>query len=101
MQDLIAFLVGLLFIEPIEAQLSEKLEAARAPRAIVAQVEACAKAATPVVVDRFTADPFWAARTVASVWIGTASAETVLVEAVPSCKAAVDAARPFLEEREA
>lgn len=101
MQDTFAHLVSFLLISPLEAHLAEKLKAARAPQAIVMQVQACAKAAAPALLDRATADPLWAARTAVTVWIGSASPELVLVEAVPTCRAAVEAARPFLTGREA
>ena len=101
MQDFIASLVGLLLIEPLEARLTEKLQAARAPQAVVTQLVACARDAAPVVADRIAAAPWWGVQTIARVWIGSASSEATLVEVVPRCRSAVEAARPFLTGREA
>ena len=101
MQDFIASLVGLLLIEPLETHLAEKLRAARAPQAVIAEVAACARDAAPIAAERVVADPWWGVQTVVRVWVGTASPDAVLVEAVPRCRSAVEAARPFLTAREA
>jgi len=99
MQDLIAALVSFFLIEPLQAEIAEKLAAARAPQAVVAQVTACAETAVPVVVERTSSDPWWAVSSTVRLWAGWARPETVLVEAAPGCAAAVEAARPFLMER--
>jgi len=101
MNEVIAYLVGLLIIQPLEARLAEKLEGARVPPGIVAEVESCARSATPALVDRVTSDPLWALQTGIRVWVGTATPEAVLVEAAPRCRPAVEAAQPFLQGREA
>jgi hypothetical protein len=96
MQNIIASIVSLLLTGPLEARIADKLQVARAPQAVIAQVTACARQAAPVVADRVIADPWWGVQTVARVWLGSASAEAVLVEAVPGCGPAVATARPFL-----
>ena len=48
MQDLIAALVSFFLIEPLQAEMADKLAAARAPQAIVAEVTACARDAAPL-----------------------------------------------------
>src|SRR5215213_7673595 len=99
MQDLIAALISFFLIEPLQAQVADKLAAARAPQAVLAAVAACARAARPVIVDRATSDPAWAVSSVVQVWIGSASPETILADAAPACRPAIEAARPFLAGR--
>ena len=101
MQDFIAALVSFFLIEPLQAQMADKLAAARAPQAVIAEVAACARTAAPIIVERATANPWWAASNAFGVWTGTARPEALLVEAAPGCAGAVEAARPFLTGREA
>ncbi len=101
MQDLLAALISFFLIQPLEEKMAEKLDAARAPRAVIAQVADCARAATPVVVERATSDPWWAVSTIVQVWTGTAKPETILAATAPVCRPAIEAARPFLAGREA
>lgn len=96
MMDFIATLVSIFLTGPLQAELSEKLAAARAPQAIVAQVTDCAAAAAPVILDKVVSDPWWAATNVVRVWAGLARADSVLIDAAPACRPAIDAARPFL-----
>lgn len=100
MQDIIASLVVLVLLEPLEARLAEKFQAARVPEAIVAQMQDCAKAAAPVVTDRAVTDPLWGVQTAVRVWTGTTSPDAVLADIAPVCRPVVDAAQPFLRERE-
>ena len=101
MQDLIAALVSFFLIEPLQAKMADKLAAARAPQAVLADVSACAKAARPAIVDRATSDPWWAVSSIVQVWIGSATPEALLADAAPACKPAIEGARPFLTGREA
>jgi hypothetical protein len=94
--DILAFLVATFLLWPLQSGLESRLAAARAPAAVVQQVEACAGVAVPALVERATADPWWAVSTGLRAWIGTASPEAVLRDAVPGCAPAMAAARPFL-----
>jgi hypothetical protein len=96
MQDLIAALVSFFLVQPLQAEMSERLAAARAPQAVVADVVGCARAATPLIVARATSDPWWVAASAFGIWVGTRRPEQVLLEAAPGCTGAVQAARPFL-----
>ena len=96
MQDLIATLVSFLLIQPLQAEMSERLSAGRAPQAVIAEVAGCARAATPLIVARATSDPWWVASNAFGIWVGTRRPEQVLLEAAPGCTSAVQAARPFL-----
>jgi hypothetical protein len=96
LHDLIAWFVAVFLIGPLQSEVQSRLEAARAPSAVVSAVTECATAATPRLVERASADPLWAVGTAFSTWIGTTSPEAVLREAAPSCGPAMAAARPFL-----
>lgn len=100
MQELLAMLVAFFLVQPLQAATAETLAAAGAPRALVAQVAACAERAAPVILERAAADPWWAARSAFAVWTGLTPADRLLVEAAPGCAPAVEAARPFLGSRE-
>ncbi|MGG5811221.1 hypothetical protein [Falsiroseomonas sp. CW058] len=94
--DLIAWIVAVFLLGPLQAEVHSKLEAARAPAAVMQGVTACAVAAAPGLADRAAADPWWAVTSVIGVWIGTTTPEAVLRDAAPSCAPALAAARPFL-----
>lgn len=96
-QDIILSLVSFFVVEPLQVELADKLAAARAPQAVIAQVSQCAREATPVLAERVMADPAWGVAETVRVWTGMTSPETVLGAAAPSCASAVEAARPFLE----
>jgi hypothetical protein len=93
MQDLIATLVALFLIEPMQAEIGENLDAARVSQAVVAEVTGCARTAAPVIVERAASDPWWAASSAMRLWAGWVPPETVLVEAAPGCAAALESAR--------
>lgn len=95
-RDILIFLFTTFVVEPFQTELNQKLAAAQAPPAVVAQISECAKIAIPILADRAMSAPWWGASTVISVWVGTTSPESVLSDAAPVCGSAVQAARPFL-----
>jgi hypothetical protein len=99
MQEFIAALISFFLLEPLQAEVAEKLKAARAPQAIVNDLANCVQAARPAIVDRATSDPWWAVSSVAQVWIGNAKPEILLADAAPVCRPALEAARPFWSGR--
>jgi hypothetical protein len=101
MESIVAALVSFVLIEPLKADMADKLAIARAPQAIVAEVTACARTAAPLVIARATSDPWWATEKALSIWIGTTRPETLLIEVAPGCSGAVEAAQPFLAGNEA
>jgi len=101
MQDFIATLVSLFLVEPFQAEMRERLAAARVPPEVVRQVAQCGRVATPVLAKRVMAEPWWGATTVVRVWAGATTADAVVAEAVPACGPAIRAAQPFLSDREA
>lgn len=101
MQDLFAALISLFLIDPLSAEVRERLEAAQAPQAIVSDVASCIEKSAPALAARAWSDPWWVASTSFSVWAGTASLETVAAEAAPACAPVLRTAAPFLRESEA
>jgi hypothetical protein len=95
--DLIAFLVATFLVAPLQSTIEARLADARAPAAIVAQVEPCVTAALPALVERASAEPWWAVRTAFGAWIGTTSPEAVLRQAAPECGPVLNAARLAIE----
>ncbi|WP_046862167.1 hypothetical protein [Microvirga massiliensis] len=98
MQDLIAALVAFFIIDPVQAEMSERLAAARAPQAIVTDAAACLRTAAPLIVQRAVNEPMWAIGTTFELWVGSSQPIAVLLELSPSCAPAVRAASPFLEQ---
>jgi hypothetical protein len=94
--DIIAFLVATFLVGPLQSTLVGQLADGRAPSAVVQQVEACATAALPALVERAGNEPWWAITTAFGAWVGTTSPVAVLNGAAPSCAPALAAARPFL-----
>ena len=96
MQDLIAALIRLLLLEPLEARLAEKLQAAQVPKNFIAQVQHCARTDAPAFLERVMSDPLWGAQSVVRVWTGTTAPDVFLADALPGCRPAIEAAGPFL-----
>lgn len=96
LRDLVLSLVSFFVLDPVQAELSRTLSAARAPQAIVQDITSCATAGAPALAERAMAEPGWAVATVVSVWIGGAAPDRVLAEAMPGCAPAIRAAAPFL-----
>jgi hypothetical protein len=101
MQSLIAALVSFFLLEPLQGEIADKLAAARAPQALIAEITSCARTAAPAVVERSFSDPWWAAAGALRVWAGAGDLGELLVEAAPGCAGAVRSARPYLTNREA
>lgn len=100
MQDFIAALISFFLVEPLGAEVRERLEAARAPQAIVSQMLTCIEASAPALAERAWSDPWWAASASFGLWAGTASLESVTAEAAPACLPVIRSAAPFLRDRE-
>jgi hypothetical protein len=94
-ETLIAWIVATFLLGPLQSEMTSALEAGRAPTAVVQQVTRCVADATPRLVERAVADPWWAVTTAISASLGTASPDAVLRDAAPGCAQAFQAARPF------
>ncbi|BBK42513.1 hypothetical protein STVA_25330 [Allostella vacuolata] len=100
MQALIAALISLFLVEPLQRDLADALAAGGAPQDLVRAVATCAADQAPRIIDRAIDDPWWATSSAFSVWIGLAEPHALLIEAAPGCSAAIQAARPFLDPGE-
>jgi general stress protein 26 len=85
-----------MIIEPVQAEFNQKLRDIQAPPAVIEQIQVCARAAAPVLADKALGDWWWAGTTMVYVTIGMQTPERVLLDIVPSCAPALDAAKPFL-----
>lgn len=92
-QAIIATLISLLLIDPLESALTKRLAAAGVPDAAVKTVVACGRSALPTIVSRSISEPIWAATQALRVWTGSVQADKILTEIAPQCAGVVDAAR--------
>ncbi len=95
-RDFVLNIFSFLIIEPFQAEFNQKLRDMQAPAAVVEQVQGCVRAAAPLLADKALGNWWWAGTTAVYVAIGMQSPEKVLVEQVPSCAPAMEAAKPFL-----
>ncbi len=94
-QEFFSWLLATFVLDPVQTEITQRMQDAQAPIAIVQQVKTCVRSATPILVDRATNDVWWGLSTTISVMIGFTDAKTLLAETSPACAAAVSAARPF------
>jgi hypothetical protein len=97
-QEFLASLVGLLIVDPLQAEMSERLAQVRAPQAVIADVRTCAEASLPGLAERAMAESLWVVSTALNVWTGQTASETILGN-TPQCEAALKPARVYLESR--
>lgn len=90
--SIIAALVALLILNPIQGAITRQLSALGIPRDSADKVAACARAA-PTIVTRVGENPGWAVVQVVRFWTGAASPAAVLVEIAPQCAGAVETAK--------
>ncbi len=95
-QDIFAWLLATFVIGPVQAEFATKMQAARAPAAIVEQVQGCVVNATPILINRATNDMLWGVTTTISVATGLTDARTVLSQTSPECASAMNVLRPFI-----
>ncbi|CAN7614053.1 hypothetical protein LJR090_005319 [Bosea sp. LjRoot90] len=93
MDSIIAALVSLLILDPIQGAITSQLSALGIPRDSADKVAACARTAAPAIVTRVGENPGWAVVQVVRFWTGAASPDVVLVEIAPQCAGAVEAAK--------
>lgn len=97
LHDILAFIVNLLIVDPLQAEMDKRLAEARAPQAIIAEVRACADAGLPALATRAAAEPGWAAMTALDLWLGRVAPEDTLSRLVPQCAAPAQAAKGYLQ----
>jgi hypothetical protein len=99
LQEILSSLVSLLIVDPLQAEMSERLAQVRAPQAVIADVRTCAEASLPRLADRAMAEPMWVVSTALNVWTGQTTSEDILGNTTPQCGAALKAAKIYLESR--
>jgi hypothetical protein len=97
-QEILASLVSVLIVDPLQAEMSERLAQVQAPQAVIAEVRTCAEASLPGLADRAMAEPLWVVTTALNVWTGQTAPETILGN-TPQCADALKSARVYLESR--
>lgn len=97
-QDILALLINLLVVDPLQDEMSKRLADVRAPQGVIADVRTCAENALPGLAERAMAEPSWVVATTLDVWTGRAAPEDVL-NTSPQCQSAIKAARVYLESR--
>jgi hypothetical protein len=99
LETIIQLLVRSILLDPLQAEISDRLTKARVPPAILSQVKDCVSSSVPVVVGRVQRDPQWAIGVALDIWLKRRSPEQVADDAAPACRPAVDAARSYLNDR--
>jgi hypothetical protein len=97
--EILAFVVNLLIVDPLQAEMDKRLADVRAPQAVIADVKGCADAALPGLTDRVMSEPGWILGATLDIWLGTGAPEKVLADVAPQCEAPLRAARSYLEGR--
>jgi hypothetical protein len=81
----IASIFAMLVVDPIEADIRQRLEEMKAPVEVVSQASDCLRTTGPLLIDRATGDLWWAGTTVVSVVSGLTSPAELLDAANPAC----------------
>ncbi len=92
---MIEWLVATFLLAPLMGALSDAL--ADAPARLASDALSCASAAGPALVQRALEDPWWAIWTALGAWLGLATPDAAIRAAAPSCAAALDAVKPYLD----
>ncbi len=96
--DFVMYLVSIFIIEPFDARISDALQGAQAPAAVMEQVRGCVAAAPVVLAEKVSGDWGWAIGAAVTVAVGVDSVEAVVTDAVPQCGPALAAVKPYLTE---
>lgn len=81
----IASIFAMLVVDPIDADIRQRLEEMKAPVEVVSQAGDCLRTTGPLLIDRATGDLWWAGTTVVSVVSGLTSPAELLDAENPSC----------------
>ena len=102
LQELLATVVSVLIVDPLQGEMNERLAQIRAPqavKAVIADMRTCTEASLPKLADRAMAEPLWVVPTALNVWTGRSAPEDVLGGTSAQCDTAIKAARVYLESR--
>jgi hypothetical protein len=94
----IMYLVSMFIIEPFNATMTDALREAKAPAAVVEQLNGCITTAPLIVAEKVQADWAWAIGAAVKVAVGLDSVEAVVTRAVPECGPALTSVKPYLSE---
>ncbi|MFN3635946.1 MAG: hypothetical protein ACK4UW_16160 [Rhizobium rhizophilum] len=83
--EFIASVFAFFVVDPVQAEIEARLQAARAPVEIVSQARACLSTTGPILIERATGDMWWAGTTIVSVATGLTSPAEVLDAGNPAC----------------
>ncbi|MEG9503156.1 MAG: hypothetical protein MIN69_15105 [Methylorubrum extorquens] len=87
------FLASSLILQPVQAEVADRLRQAKVAPEVVSQAQACVSSALPTLVQRVGDDYWWAVTTAAGVWLGLTPLEKVVADVAPSCRGTVDTLR--------
>lgn len=87
------FLASTLILQPVQAEVADRLRQAKVAPEVVAQAQACVSATLPTLVQRVGDDYWWAATAAAGVWLGLTPLERVVADVAPSCRGTIDTIR--------
>ncbi|PYB75449.1 hypothetical protein [Rhizobium wuzhouense] len=85
--DFFSFLFAAFVIDPIQSEVALRLEQARAPVAVVSQVNTCLSTTAPALLDRAAQDFWWAGSTIVSLTTGFTTPAELLDASNPACGA--------------
>jgi hypothetical protein len=97
--DILAFIINLLIVDPLQSEISQRLSDARAPQALIADVRTCAEASMPRLADRAMNDPAWVVTTGLDVWLGRSTPESLLGSMSPQCSTTINSAKAYFTGR--
>ncbi|WP_432349977.1 hypothetical protein WMC41_29550 (plasmid) [Shinella yambaruensis] len=83
--EIVGSVVAAIVVEPLQAEINEKIEQARLPVSVIQQSKACIAMQGPKLLERATNDWGWAAATVVSVSIGFTAPLDMLDANDPQC----------------
>lgn len=86
--DFIVWILATFVLNPLQAELGEKLGSVQSSAAIAQQVQTCLSTGTAALANRAASEPWWAISTAFSVSVGLSDARSLLSETSPECAAA-------------
>jgi hypothetical protein len=90
LQDIIAALISIFLIEPLQANIAERFAEAGFSAQAAGEVASCFSDAAPGILDRAGSDPAWAIGHAFGYWTGVSTIDGILSDAAPTCLAALD-----------
>lgn len=91
LSDLVSHLIAIAVVDPLQAEIQENLQQARAPVEVVQQSQACIASQGRKLLERASNDWGWAAGTAIAVSVGATSAVDLLDASAPECSTLINA----------